>query len=117
VDFVYEHELAHAWEAGSMTNELRSAFMDLRGYTDWSGSDMPGNERGIEGVAFVIQQGLAGLPLPPALGTEAISRLEAFELLTGQPAPRLVEWVEATEIPRDERPTALSRALPDWHGV
>ena len=115
-DFVYEHELAHAWERATMTDELQHAFMRLRGHTIWSDPEVPWNQRGMEGVAFVIQQGLGGLPLPRVLGSEALSRLAAFELLTGRPDPRLVEWIGAKEIACDNRPTALTRVLPDAAG-
>ncbi len=105
VGFVYEHELAHGWLAATMTDEQREGFMDLRGYTVWSDHDVPWNERGIEGVAFIIQQGLGGLPLPPALSDEQLSRLDAFEFLTGSPDPRLAEW-EARTAQHGERRVA-----------
>lgn len=66
--------------------------MDLRGYEVWSDATFNWNERGTEGAAFIIQQGLSGLPLPPALSDETLSRLAAFELLTGVPDPRLAQW-------------------------
>lgn len=92
LDFVYEHELAHAWERANLTDDVRHEFMESRGYSTWTDLTVPWNERGIEGVAVVIQQGLAGLPLPPNLSTEQRSRLAAFSLLTGRRAPRLLEW-------------------------
>jgi hypothetical protein len=116
LDFVYEHELAHAWEHAMLSDRLRRQFMDLRGHTVWSGKDTPWIQKGQEDLAFVIQQGLSGLPLPRTLGGEAISRLKAFELLTGRPAPRVTEWIETSEIPCDERPTILSRSIPDAAG-
>jgi hypothetical protein len=116
LDFVYEHELAHAWERATMTDESRQAFMELRGLTVWADSVVPWKERGLEVVAFIIQQGLAGLPLPPVLSAEGLSRMKAFELLTGRPAPLLVEWVRTRGIACDDRPTTLSRALPDQAG-
>lgn len=92
LDFVYEHELAHAWERANLTEETRRQFMEMRGYTTWAAKSAPWNERGVEGAAFVLQQGLSGLPLPPYLSREHQSRLEAFELLTSQASPRLLEW-------------------------
>ncbi len=92
MDAVYEHELAHAWEREYLTDDVRRAFMDARGSTTWADHSVPWNQRGVEGVAFVIQQGLSGSPLPAMLSAEHLSRLEAFELLTGRIAPRLVEW-------------------------
>jgi hypothetical protein len=114
--FVYDHELAHAWELANLEDRMRVEFMELREYPAWSGHDVPWSQRGVEGVAFVIQQGISGLPLPPVLGAEVRSRLEAFELLTGQPAPRLVEWIKSREVACSHRPTALSRSLADAAG-
>lgn len=89
---VYEHELAHAWLRAHMTDDVRNEFMNLRGYAAWSDHSLPWNQRGVEGAAFVIQQGLSGLPLAPVLSPEIESRLTAFELLTGRSDPRLQEW-------------------------
>jgi hypothetical protein len=90
--FVYEHELAHAWERANLTDEIRREFVDFHRYSTWADPTVPWNERGIEGVALVIQQGLAGLPLPQSLSTEHRSRLAGFALLTGRPAPSFLEW-------------------------
>jgi hypothetical protein len=117
MDSVFEHELAHAWERAVLTDDLREAFMVARGLEVWSDREAPWNERGIEAVAFVIQQGLSDLPMAPALGDEARSRLATFELLIGRPAPRLVRWMEAHEVPCEDRPTALSRTMPDRAGL
>lgn len=92
VDSVYEHELAHAWEAATLTDEERGGFMKLAGYTVWSDTSVPWNRRGMEAAALVIQQGLGGLALPPALSDDQSLRLEAFHLLTGVPDPRLARW-------------------------
>lgn len=91
----YVHELAHAWERANLTALRRERFMGLRGYTIWADRNVPWNQRGMEGVAFIIQQGLNGLPLPPALSHEHCSRLKAFRFLTGIPDPRLDEWTDA----------------------
>lgn len=93
--FVYEHELAHAWEAVTLTDEQREEFMAFRGYTVWSDHAVSWKERGVEDAVFIIQQGLGGLPLPPDLFDEHRSRIAAFELLTGFPDPRLAEWEAA----------------------
>jgi hypothetical protein len=116
-DAVYEHELAHAWERANLTDSQRAAFMELRGHEFWSGADVPWNERGVEGVAFVIQQGLSDVPLSPALSDEALSRMQAYEFLTETPAPRLTNWMILRDVPCDERPTALSRPLRDKSGL
>lgn len=111
--FLYEHELAHAWERANLDDRRRAEFMELQGYSAWTGADVSWNERGDEGVAFVIQQGMSDLPLPPNLGEEARGRLKAFELLTGRPAPQLVEWIASREVPCFDRPTQLGRLLAD----
>ncbi|MFQ5554990.1 MAG: hypothetical protein ACE5GC_06435 [Acidimicrobiia bacterium] len=95
LESAYEHELAHAWEAANLAEETREQFMTLRGYSTWSDPGVPWNQRGIEGVAVVIQQGLSGLALPPSLSREQRSRLAAYELLTGSPDPRLTDWQDA----------------------
>lgn len=116
VDSVYEHELAHAWELAHVTDAQRRAFMRMRGYTSWSDGDLPWGERGVEGAASVIERGVAGLPLPPVLGREEVSRMRAYELLTGRPAPVLVEWLRAKEVPCPRRPTMLSANVEDASG-
>lgn len=88
-DFVYEHELAHAWERANLTDERRRAFMVFRGHDSWADPDDRWMERGVEGVAFIIQQGLLADPLTEPLTEEMAHRMEAFELLTGRPAPRI----------------------------
>lgn len=113
VDSVFEHELAHAWERTTITDDTRNAFMAVRGYEVWSDHEVPWNRRGVEGAAFVIQQGLSTVPLPPALGDEFTSRMQAFELLTGVPAPRLAAWMAQRSVPCEERPTPLSERLVD----
>ena len=92
LDTVYEHELAHAWERANLTEQQRKAFMVMREYEVWNDRTVPWNQRGIEGVAFIIQQGLSGLPLPPTILSEHRSRLEAFEFLTGVSDPSLRTW-------------------------
>ena len=116
IDSVYEHELAHAWERANLSDAQRLRYTTVRELPTWSDQDYDWNQRGMEDVAFVIQQGLAGLPLPPALGDEATSRLEGYEMLTGRIAPRLVEWLAKHEASCGRRPTYLSLQLPDLSG-
>lgn len=116
IDAVYEHELAHAWELANVTDTQRHTFMRMLGYTSWSDRDLPWGERGVEGAASVIERGVAGLPLPPVLGREEMSRMRAYELLTGRPAPVLVEWIRAKEVPCQRRPTMLSGIVEDAAG-
>ena len=91
---VYEHELAHAWIAHNVTDGQRQAFMDLSSYETWNDRSYPWNERGSEGAAVVIQQGVAGLPLPPVLSdrTERV-HVEGYRLLVGAPSPRFTDWL------------------------
>jgi hypothetical protein len=116
VEFVYEHELAHAWVNANVTDAQRVAFMDLRGLKNWGDRDTPWNQRGTEWAAVVMQQGLSGLPLPPVLSNEARSRLQAFELLTGRVAPVLVNWIRERGVRCSDRPTGLSRQIADVTG-
>jgi len=114
---VVEHELAHAWERATVDEALRESFMTYAGYTEWRSHDVPWNERAVERIAVVIQQGVAGLPLPLALGEEARGRLEAFELLTSRPDPRLADWLGSRDVACANRPTALSESIPDASGL
>lgn len=91
--YVYEHELAHAWERANLSDEQRQAYMAFRGLASWAESHHSRMERGVEDAAFVIQQGLS-VGLPSKLDEERRSRLAAYELLTGRPAPVLVRWRE-----------------------
>jgi hypothetical protein len=116
LEFVYEHELAHAWIAANVEERQRSAFVKLRGLEHWADRSVPWNERGTEWAAVVVQQGLSGLPLPPALSDEAKLRLESYELLTGRVAPVLVEWIASRDVPCSDRPTNLSRPITDGTG-
>lgn len=116
IETVYEHELAHAWVTANVDDRQRSAFMNQRGLDHWADRDIPWNERGTEWAAIVIQQGLSGLPLPPALSNETKSRLDAFELLTGRVAPLLVDWIQEKDVPCSDRPTDLSRPIADGSG-
>lgn len=117
VGAVYEHELAHAWELAHLTQHQRRLFMRMRGHSNWSDRDRPWRERGKEDAALVIQQGLSGLPLPPVLGREAVSRLRAYELLTGTASPLLIDWLAARDAPCDERPTPMGAWFPDRSGL
>ena len=115
-DSVYEHELAHAWESVNLTDAQRSEFMQLYGYSSWSSKEVAWRDRGIEGVAFVIQRGVAGMPLPPVPGGDEKSRMQAYELLTGRPAPVMIEWLEGREVSCLNRPTTLSLTVEDGIG-
>jgi hypothetical protein len=83
------HELAHAWEAGSMRDEVRLAFLERLGLTTWSSPDVPWSERGAEQAAMTISFGLAERPLDAFGASVHADSLAAYELLTGRPSPRL----------------------------
>lgn len=116
LEFVYEHELAHAWERATLTDAQRERYTAFRVLPTWSDKDFDWNQRGVEDVAITIQQGLAGLPLAPALSDKASARLQGYEMLTGQVDPRLIEWLSQREVPCPERPTRLSLGVPDVSG-
>lgn len=116
VETVLEHELAHAWERANLSDAIRRAYMEENNYTVWRSHDVPWNERAVEGIAVVIQQGVSGLPLPPALSLDIAERLAAFELLTGRPDPRLHEWLGSKKVACADRPTPLSAEIPDAAG-
>lgn len=94
VEWVYEHELAHAWISHNVSAQQRQTFMELGSYETWSDRAYPWNERGSEWAAVVIQQGISGLPLPPVL-SDKIKRLhvDGYQLLVGVPSPRYTAWL------------------------
>lgn len=95
VEWVYEHELAHAWNAHHLSAQQRQAFMDLASYETWSDKSYPWNERGTEGAAVVIQQGISGLPLPPVLSDKTRRlHVDGYQLLVGDRSPRFVAWLD-----------------------
>ena len=96
IEFVYEHELAHAWEAHSATDQQRQSFMDMRGYTVWADANIAWNESGREGAAFIIQQTIGGFDVPYAPSAEFLDRSAAFTALTGRPDHRLDDDEHAT---------------------
>jgi hypothetical protein len=87
MDFVHEHELAHAWEFANVTDQDRDDFMAKQGLERWNHAEDEWSERGVEMAAFIVQQGLLDRPVGSS-SAEMQSRLEAFELLTGVPSPR-----------------------------
>lgn len=95
VDWVYEHELAHAWISHNVSAQKRQAFMDLGSYETWSDNSYSWNERGTEWAAVVIQQGISGLPLPPVLSDKTRRlHVDGYQLLVGDPSPRFIAWLE-----------------------
>jgi hypothetical protein len=99
LEFVYEHELPHAWERASLTDADRQRYTAFRGLPTWSDVEYDWNHRAIEDVAITIQQGLSGLPLTPVLSDKVRQRLQGYKMLTGQVEPRLIEWLSRREGP------------------
>jgi hypothetical protein len=63
-EFLYVHELAHAWDAGSLTEERRQEFLTLRGLTEWRNDDPERwHERGAEQAAEIMVWGLMDRPV------------------------------------------------------
>lgn len=111
VEWVYEHELAHAWIAHNVSAQQRQAFMDLGSYETWSDKSYAWNERGTEGAAVVIQQGISGLPLPPVLSDKAKRlHVDGYQLLVGVRSPRFVAWLDRRMPMADNPVGATTRA-------
>jgi hypothetical protein len=63
-EFLYVHELAHAWDAGSLTEGRRHEFLTLRGLTEWRNDDPERwHERGAEQAAEIMVWGLMDRPV------------------------------------------------------
>jgi hypothetical protein len=85
-DFVVTHEIAHVWVAVNLNHQERERYMRARGLDNWNDWNVPWGKRGIEDSAFIIQQNLT-MDRVPLTSRTWVQRLEAFELLTGQPSP------------------------------
>jgi hypothetical protein len=69
--FLYLHELAHAWDHHALRDERRRTFLDLRGLTEWNNDDPDGwHDRGAEHAAEIVMWGLMDRPI-------SVVRLEA----------------------------------------
>ena len=85
------HELAHAWEYHTLSDNTRQAFLDHTGLEAWHQVDLDWEERGIEAAAQAIAWGLLDTPITnPATFPE---QLHQFRLLTGINSPRLPQTV------------------------
>jgi hypothetical protein len=76
------HELAHAWEYATLTDETRAEFMDMRGLATWNDGATPWKERGVEDLAEVIVWGLQQLA-GQHQATPEPEKEAAFRLITG----------------------------------
>jgi hypothetical protein len=84
--FVLPHELAHAWEAENVTDEMRATYVTDRELSTWSDHGYDWNERGVEDAASVIQQNLTTKNVRATSSTWQ-ERMAAYELLTGKASP------------------------------
>ncbi len=91
-EIVLIHELAHVWEHHHLDDEHRQRLMEHVGAEVWANASTPHHERGIEIVANVIADGVRGAPISARLTDVYAEHLELFELVTGMPSPRLVEY-------------------------
>lgn len=116
-EFVYEHELAHAWDRANLSDETRDAFMAGNGYAAWSGKGLEWNQRGVEGVARVVQRGVSGLPLPAIVG-EGNGSMPRSVRAPHRPAgagPDRLDRVEGDSVrSRPERPQSRSGRCRGW---
>jgi hypothetical protein len=89
------HELAHAWEHHTMSEDTRQTFLEHTGIEAWqSYGDVDWEDRGIEQAAQIIAWGLMDIQITNT--DRFLDELYQFELLTGTPSPRLPN--------RDHRP-------------
>lgn len=83
------HELAHLWDNHAMTDELRTALMDLRGLETWN-HDL-WNQAGGEHLASIIAWGLGGGRPTSISQIDDASLATAYELVTGTAPLALTE--------------------------
>lgn len=90
VQSVLLHELAHAWEVHTLTDERREAFMQLRGLDIWQSKDVAWEERATEHAAEIVMWGVfdRALPVPSLPVTDCESLLAGYRLLTTSDPPR-----------------------------
>ncbi len=86
--YVPTHELAHAWLHAHVDRAARRSYLNTRRLERWNDKRDEWSDRGVEDAAFVIQQNLMITPGTP-LSAEWVSRVGAYELLTGQRSPVL----------------------------
>jgi hypothetical protein len=87
-EFLYLHELAHAWDRASLTDARRSHFLALRGLTEWRNDDPDRwGERGAEHAAEMIMWGLMDRPVRVVQIADAgcAQLLAGYVALTGRP--------------------------------
>ncbi len=87
--FYVLHELAHAWEQHSISDETRNAVLDQAGLDVWHDRGIPWLRSGAEIAANTIAFGLLDLPLTETEAGYFEVQLSRFRLLTGANSPRI----------------------------
>jgi len=88
LEFVVTHEFAHAWEAANLDDDDRANYVERRGLTTWDSPDAPWGERGVEDLAFMMQQNLMAGHVDAA-SDRWIERTDAYAWATGTVSPVL----------------------------
>ena len=83
------HEIAHAWDHHSVTDETRDAFMALYPDDEWEDDHVGHFAQGIERFAEAVAWGLGSNPIPADNVDALVERIELFEMITGFASPRL----------------------------
>jgi len=85
-EFLYLHELAHAWDRQALSDERRRDFLEARGLDHWRSEDAEWHERGAEQAAEIVVWGLMDRPIRSIrIGDHSCAQLRAgYLLLTGE---------------------------------
>lgn len=97
--FVVTHELAHAWEAANLDDDDRAHYTERRGLTTWNSPDVGWGERGVEDMAFMLQQNLMAGGVSPSWDRWS-ERTDAYAWATGRPSPVIApngKWDTASQ--------------------
>lgn len=83
---LFLHEMAHAWDRRSLSDERRDAFRRLRGIAEWRSADLPWPDLGAEQAAEIITWGLMDRPvwIVTIPHTRCDELLAGFQTLTGR---------------------------------
>jgi hypothetical protein len=97
--FVVTHEFAHAWEAANLDDDDRAHYTKRRGLTTWNSQDVEWGERGVEDMAFMLQQNLMAGAVS-STWDRWVERTDAYAWATGRPSPVIApngEWNAAPQ--------------------
>lgn len=86
--FIVTHEFAHAWEAANLDDDDRTRYVERRGLSTWNSDDAEWLERGVEDMAFMLQQNLMAGAVS-ATSDRWVERTDAYAMATGHPSPVL----------------------------